>query len=136
MDATASGPRCAPTVTNRKDCHLGDEPQAEKPFHRGKRYQRNEHGSLLWKARKPPRRPETREGPLSDLCVLLGQGRNLIYIISNLSTNSAMSHLIAVEIDPVSRQAISMISACRPSREYRWREAGGGGGDVCAEEPP
>ena len=51
-------------------------------------------------------RAESRGGRLRDLRVSSGQGRSLLDVISNLATNPAMSHFVAIEIDPVSRRAI------------------------------
>lgn len=58
-----------------------------------------------------------------DLRVSSGQGRSLLDVIYNLATNPAMSHFVAVEIDPVSRRAISQAS----------HRAGTAGGEMLAE---
>lgn len=106
MDATASGPQCCPTVTDRKDGPPGDEPQSRGTISQRKEMPTRQTWSLLVKARKPQCHAETREALLGDLCVFSGQSRILIYS-SYYITNPAMSHVMAVDIDPVSRQAIS-----------------------------
>lgn len=58
------------------------------------------------KAGESQPRAESRGGRLRDLRVSSGQGRSLLDVISNLATNPAMSHFVAIEIDPVSRRAI------------------------------
>ena len=62
--------------------------------------------SPLVKACKPQCHAETREALLGELCVFSGQSRILVYI-SYYIKNPATSHVMAVDIDPASRQAIS-----------------------------
>ena len=73
---------------------------------------------LLAKAGESQHRSESRELRGSS-----GQGRSLLDVIYNLATNPAMSHFVAVEIDPVSRRAIPQAS----------RSAGTAGGEMLAE---
>lgn len=75
---------------------------------------------LLAKAGESQPCAESRGRRLRDLRVSSGQGRSLLDVISDLATNPAMSHSVAIEIDPVSRQAIP------PAR----RSAGTAGGEV------
>lgn len=73
---------------------------------------------LLAKAGESQHRSESR-----DLRVSSGQGRSLLDVIYNLATNPAMSHFVAVEIDPVSRRAIPQAG----------RSSGTAGGETLAE---